>query len=106
MNRAVLLIKVLHGLLSAFFIACITYVYYAGITRSTSPFVFIAVAALLLEGTIVLLNRGDCPLGAVHRRLGDEKRFFELFLPGRAAAVAVPFFAAVTAVGLLILLIR
>jgi hypothetical protein len=49
---------------------------------------------------VVGLNGGDCPLGAVHKRVVDDRTFFELFLPHRYAKRAVPFFTFVTLVGI------
>lgn len=102
----VILIRTVHGLLSAFFLGCIAYVYYAAIADVESPLVYAAAAALVLEGAIVVLNGGNCPLGAVHRRYGDEKAFFELLLPPKAAKLAVPVLGAVTAFGILLAILR
>lgn len=102
----VLLIRTVHGLLSAFFLACIGYVYYAAIADTKSPLVFAAAAALVLEGAIVVLNRGNCPLGAMHTRYGDDKAFFELLLPPRAAKLAVPILGLVAAFGILVAIAR
>ncbi len=99
----VILIRAVHGLLSAFFLSCIAFVYYAAIADVDSPLAFAAAGALVLEGAVVVLNGGDCPLGIVHRRYGDEKAFFELLLPPRAAKLAVPVLGAVTALGIALL---
>jgi hypothetical protein len=101
----VLLIRTIHGLLSAFFLACIGFVYYAVIADVDSPLVIAAAGALILEGLVVALNGGDCPLGGIHRRYGDEKAFFELVLPPRAAKLAVPVLGTVTAVGIVLVFV-
>jgi hypothetical protein len=98
----VLLIRAIHGLLSAFFLACIGFVYYAAIADVDSPIAYAAAGALILEGVVVALNGGDCPLGGIHRRYGDEKAFFELLLPARAAKLAVPVLGTVTAAGIIL----
>jgi hypothetical protein len=86
-----------HGLVSVLFLACIAAVY-AGAWRGTAgTLTLAAVGALLLEGLLVLLSRGSCPLGPLFRRLGDDTPFFELLLPRHAARLAVPVLAAVTA---------
>ena len=99
----VLLIRTIHGLLSAFFLACIAFVYYAAIADVNSPLAFAAAGALVLEGAVVALNGGDCPLGGIHRRYGDEKAFFELLMPPKAAKLAVPVLGTVTALGIALL---
>lgn len=102
----VILIRTVHGLLSAFFLACVAYVYYAAIADIESPLVYAAGAALVIEGAIVLFNGGNCPLGAVHRRYGDDKAFFELLLPPRTAKLAVPVLGAVTVIGIILAILR
>jgi hypothetical protein len=101
----VLLIRTIHGLLSAFFLACIGFVYYGAIADVDSPLVYAAAGALILEGVVVSLNGGDCPLGGIHRRYGDEKAFFELLLPAGAAKLAVPVLGAVTALGIALVVV-
>lgn len=103
---AVLAIRALHTLLSLFFLSCLGYVYYAGIRRKRGRLLWGAAGALVLEGTVVSVNGGDCPLGPVHRRFGDEKTFFELFVPAPVARRAVPFFAAVAIAGFAMVLLR
>jgi len=85
---------------------CLAYVYYAALTRRRTRFLAVASGALAAEGAIVAVNRGDCPLGTVHRKYGDEKTFFELFVPRRAAKRAGPFLAAVTVLGFALVLAR
>jgi len=101
----VLIIRFAHGLITAYFLACITYIYYAGFTNQISAWAYVAVASLLLEGLVVGLNHGDCPLGVVHRKFGDQKAFFELFLPKRLAKTAVPVLGMVAGAGILLLFI-
>lgn len=58
------------------------------------------------EGLLAMLSHGNCTLGPVSRRLGDDKAFFELLLPVRDAALAVPVLAAITALGAILLAVR
>ena len=106
LKPTVLLVRLTHGIITAFFLTCIAYVYYAAITDSSSPLRWAAAAVLVVEGTIVTLNGGDCPLGFVHQRAGDEKAFFELFLSKRAAKLAVPLLGAVATTGIALLALR
>jgi hypothetical protein len=60
-----------------------------------------------LEGVVVfILNKGDCPLIHIQRKIGDNTPFFQLFLPEKLAKKAVPFFAKITWFGLALLAIR
>jgi hypothetical protein len=95
-----------HGLISVLFLACIAIVYHGAWQGRAGTLTLVALAALGAEGVLVVLSRGNCPLGPVFRRLGDDKPFFELLLPPRAAKLAVPVLAAVTGVGSVLLLAR
>jgi len=97
------LVRLIHGLLSAFFLSCIGFVYYAAIADAHSRLAIVAALILLGEGAVVALNGGDCPLGTVHRRYGDEKAFFELFLPPRAAKLAIPILGGIAGLGIALL---
>jgi hypothetical protein len=59
-----------------------------------------------VEAALVLSSGGNCPLGPVRRRLGDETPFFELFLPPRAAKLALPVLAGVSVLGAVLLAAR
>jgi hypothetical protein len=48
-------------------------------------------------------SAGNCPLGPLLRRLGDETPFFELYLPPRAAKLAIPILAAICVLGAVLL---
>jgi cbb3-type cytochrome oxidase subunit 3 len=85
----ILLIRFIHGLFTAFFLTCIGYVYYAALTGKRGRLLYGAVAALTVEGIIVMANGGDCPLGGIHRRHGDDRDFFELIMPKRLSKRAV-----------------
>ena len=96
-------IRTVHGVISLFFLSCLAYIYYAGITGRPTLWAYVAVIALLLEGLVVFVNHGECPLGTVHEKYGGQKAFFEPFLPCHLAKRAIPFLAAVTAIGTLLL---
>lgn len=99
----ILLVRTVHGLITLIFLSCIFCIYYFGITNNRSPLAYIAVALIVIEGIVVTLNGGNCPLGVVHSKFGDDKAFFELFLPKRQAKMAVPFLGFVAFLGILLL---
>jgi hypothetical protein len=45
-------------------------------------------------------------MGPLQRRLGDPVPFFELVLPPRAAKAAIPILAAVSVVGIALVVVR
>jgi hypothetical protein len=102
----VLLVRLLHGALTAFFLTCIGYVYYAALRRRSGLLLWGAIGALTLEGVVVLTNDGDCPLGVVHRRYGDDRDFFELFMPRRLSERAVPVLGTIAVSGVILALTR
>lgn len=104
--RGSLLSRAAHGLLTALFLCFIAVVYLGAWRGEAGMLTLAALAALCLQGVLVLLSRGNCPLGRVFRRLGDDTPFFELLLPPRAAVLAVPALAAVTTLGVVLLAVR
>lgn len=102
---AILLVRTIHGAITAFFLSCLGLLYYAAITGEHEFAGWMAAALLAGEGVVVGLNGGDCPLGRVHHRLGDDRAFFELLMPKAMAKRAVPFFAAVAIAGMALLLV-
>lgn len=105
-SRAVLASRVGHGLISLLFLCCIAAVYLGAWRGKADAVTIAALAALCVEGVLVALSGGNCPLGPVLRKLGDETPFFELFLPPRAAKLAVPVLAAVSVLGAVLLAAR
>jgi hypothetical protein len=98
--------RVVHGLVSVVFLCCIALVYLGAWRGEAGAVTLVALALLLAEGTLVLLARGNCPLGPVFRRLGDDTPLFQLFLPARAAELAVPVLGVVTVLGAILLASR
>lgn len=105
-SRIILVSRVGHGLVSLVFLCCIAAVYLAAWRGSADALAFAALGALSLEGLLVALSGGNCPLGPALRTLGDETPFFELFLSPRAAKAAVPVLAAAAVVGAVLLAAR
>jgi hypothetical protein len=105
-SRIVLVSRVAHGLISLLFLSCIAALY-LGAWRGKADAVTIAgLAALCVEAALVISSGGNCPLGRAFRKLGDETPFFELFLPPRAAKLAIPVLAAVSVLGAVLLAAR
>jgi hypothetical protein len=84
---------VAHALISLLFLFCIAAIYLGAWRGKTDAVTIAALAALCVEAVLVVLTGGNCPLGPVLRKLGDETPFFELFLSPRAAKLAVPVLA-------------
>jgi hypothetical protein len=104
--RHVLVSRVGHGFVSLLFLCCIAALYLGAWRGKADAVTIAALAALCVEGVLVALSGGNCPLGPWFRRIGDETPFFELFLPPRAAKLAVPILAAVSVLGAVLLAAR
>jgi hypothetical protein len=93
-------------LIAVSFLLSIAYIWWCAITGRPGPFLRGSVVALVTEGALVAANHGDCPLGPLGDRIGDDVPLFELVLPPRAAKAAIPVLGAVTAAGLIALAVR
>ena len=102
----IVILRIIHGIISLYFIACLIYLYYAALTSTFDLLLLIAFVSLAIEGFIVfVLNDGDCPLLHIHKAVGDDKSFFELFFKPSLAKKAMPFFALLTWIGVALLVI-
>lgn len=106
MNK-IYILRVIHGLFAIYFLICLLYLYYAALFSEIDFFLLIAVLSLGIEGFIVfILNKGDCPLIYIQRRIKDNTPFFNLFLPAKLAKQALPTFAKLTWIGVALLVLR
>ncbi len=95
--------RAFHGVVAIGFLLAIVELWWCALTGRRSRRLRLAVAALLAEGAVVTVNRGDCPLGGLQDRLGDPVPLFELVLSPPAARRAVPVLGAIAAAGMLLL---
>lgn len=98
--------RAVHGLITVVFLSCIAQIYVEAARRRVDRRTLTAVGALAGEGAVVALSGGNCPLGPLFRRWGDDKPFFELLLPPRAARAAVPVFTLISVAGVIALMVR
>ena len=49
-----------------------------------------------MEAIVLLKYKGDCPLTLFQNKLGDDKGFFDLFLPNKALPYVIPIFTILT----------
>ena len=107
MKHSIFILRIIHGIITVYFIFCLTYVYYCAINKKLDVLLGIAVISLITEGILLyFFNNGDCPLIHIQRKIGDDKPFFSLFMPRKMAKLAIPFFSILTFLGLVFLLIR
>ena len=106
LSRAALAFRTFHSAIAVEQLLAIAYVWWCALSGRRDRLLRIAVATLIGEGVLVTANRGDCPLGGLQDRLGDPVPLFELVLSPRAAKRAVPTLGAITAMGLVLLVVR
>ena len=100
LSPAVLVWRSAHALIAVAMLAAIGVVWFSAITGSRGPRLRWAIGILVAEGVLVAANGGDCPLGPLGDRIGDEVPLFELVLSPTAAKRAVPVLGAIAAAGI------
>jgi hypothetical protein len=97
-------IRSVHTLIALVMFASVGVVYYSAVSQIYGLWLYLSLVALLIEGVAITLNRGDCPLSYLQRKYGDDKAFFELFLPKNAAKQMFRVNFLLVSIGCLILL--
>lgn len=95
--------RTLHFILVIIFAWCIISVYYYGLTDTFDSVLYIAVGILFSEAVALIINRFNCPMEYLHRRVGDDKRFFDHFFPSPVVPWVIPAVAGITLIGFLLL---
>lgn len=106
-SRILLKIKVLHTVIWAFFVLTILYILYAGIMDRIGTLLWIAIALIVVEGFILLINGGKCPLtllGEEHTEQTDVG--FDIFLPKWVAKNNKTIFTTIYCIGVIIVIYR
>lgn len=81
MKAQIFVIKVLHSLLF-FFIFCMVYIAYAGLTRTYNFWLIFSVCSLSIEAFILWINGWHCPLTRLAENRGAENgSVTDIFLP-------------------------
>jgi hypothetical protein len=106
LSRAAMAFRAFHAAIAIEMLLAIAYVWWCALRGRRDRLLRIAAASLIGEGVLVAANHGDCPLGGLQDRLGDPVPLFELVLSPRAAKRAVPTLGAITAAGLVLLMVR
>lgn len=106
-GKRLLLIKLVHTVIWMFYVAVISYVVYAGFSNTLHSFVWIAIGLVVLEGVILILNQGKCPLTPMAAKLTSERADnFDIFLPNWLAKNNKVIFSSIFIFGLLMVIYR
>ena len=102
----VVLIRAGHLAIGAVMTAATCCLWYSAIFGVVTPCLAPALALLGIQWTIIALNHGHCPLGAVHARYGDHKTMFELVAGKQYAVHGFRNWGIACAAGLILLVVR
>ena len=81
-DSKLLLIKILHTVIWAFFVVVIFYVLYSGITDTVNRYTWIGILVVIGEGITLAIFNKFCPLTLIARKYSDsQKDNFDIFLP-------------------------
>ena len=105
-KNMIFVVRLFHIIATIILIASIIYIYYVILTRNFSYFLLIPLGLLVLEAIFLIYNRGKCPMDGVHKKYGDEKGFWDLFLPKRIVPYVVKVLDAITIIGFVIILLE
>lgn len=99
-------LRLAHGFIALLLMASIGVIYYSAASHTHGIWLYLAIGALLTEGIVVVLNKGNCPFSYLSAKYGDTKTFFELFLPKPIAKQMFKINGAIVAVGCVCLLVN
>ena len=106
-DRKLFLIKIVHTLIWTFFVLVIGYIWYAGIFDELGVEVWIAIGLIILEGVVLKLNNGSCPLTPIAAKYTNQRADnFDIFLPNWLAKNNKIIFSAIWLVGVVIVIYR
>ncbi len=98
--------RVFHAAWSVAGLASLGYIWACAARRQRDRRLWASGAFLSIEGLGLIVGGGDCPMGPLQERLGDQVPFFELVLPPRAAKAAVPILAGASVAGFIAVALR
>lgn len=108
MNKTtkLLVIKLVHTIIWAFFVFVIFYILYSGITNCINTFTWIGIGLIIGEGLVLLVFKMFCPLTLVARKYSDSKNDnFDIFLPNWLAKHNKLIFTSIFIVGLVLVVV-
>jgi len=102
-----ILIKSIHTLIWSLFVAIIGFVLWSGITDNISIYSWLAAASVFVEGMVLAIFKGSCPLTVVARKYSSStKENFDIYLPNWLAKYNKLIFTTLFLIGFTLVLIR
>ena len=106
-DKKLLIIKLIHTFIWAFFVAVIFYVLYSGITNTVNEYTWVCIALVIGEGLTLLVFKMFCPLTLIARKYTDSQNDnFDIFLPNWLAKHNKLIFTSIFMIGVVIVIYR
>jgi hypothetical protein len=96
-------IRIVHSIFVAVFLVCIIRLYHYALEDVFDNGLYVISSILFCEAVALILNGGRCPLEHVHRKVGDDKGFFDHFFPAPMVPYVIPVVVVFTGIGFLLL---
>jgi hypothetical protein len=107
MRNKIFIIKFIHTIVFFFMSACLIYILYCGITRTFNWLLLVAIAAIMVEGMVLLFNHGRCPFTDLAEKAGATSgSVTDLFLPDWIALNTFKFSTVLFIAELVLLAVR
>ena len=107
MKLKLLLLKLGHTIIWVFFVFMIFFTLYSGITNQINRYTWAAILAVIMEGIVICIFRGRCPLTIITRKYSNStKDNFDIFLPNWLAKYNKQIFTSLFLIGFLLVLMR
>lgn len=100
-------IKIIHTIIWTVMVVATFYIFYAGITNTFNLILYISIALLIIETTVLLLNKWTCPLTPLARKYDlGKKDNFDIYLPNWLAKYNKVIFGAIFVTGMIMVIIN
>jgi len=100
-------IKTLHTAIWVFFNGVLFYLLYAVVNNDIDKSVWIGIALIIIEGVILLIFKGVCPLTLVARKYSDSPKYnFDIYLPNWLARYNKIIYSTLFAIIIVLLIYR
>jgi hypothetical protein len=107
MRLTVLHVKLVHTLIFVVLSGAVLYILASGALNRITPWTWIAVVAIVIEGLVLAASGGKCPLTAVAERLGaSDGSVADIFLPRWFADRIFPICGTLYLIGCVIVVAR
>jgi hypothetical protein len=100
-------VKLIHTLVWLFMVSVIFYILYCGLVNDITVYTWIASGLIVVEGLVLLIFGGRCPLTIIARNYSASNRDnFDIFLPNWLARYNKLLFTTLYVIGMIIVAYR